>query len=130
MRRLDRAALVGMHRALQAAGLFASPEDGHRLEEIVDATGAAARHHRLLRRWLAVLTAEGLLERDAQGAYRTREPLSAADAEAAWAAVDELQREDLYPAALIGYFRTSTDRLLDLLRDDSTRCPCCSRRVT
>ncbi|MFG3438525.1 amino acid adenylation domain-containing protein [Nonomuraea sp. NPDC047897] len=120
--RLDRAAVLGMMRALVRRGLFGEPGATAAADEVLAATGAAPRHHRLVRRWLRVLENEGLLERHGDR-WRAVRTVAAEDLTAAWRAVDELQREDSYPAELIGYFRDSTDRLPELLRDELDPLP-------
>ncbi|MER7169615.1 amino acid adenylation domain-containing protein, partial [Micromonospora sp. NPDC000207] len=122
MRRLDHAGLLGMLHALTGAGLFADPGDRHTADEVVARAGVAPRHHRLVRRWLAALVAAGLLERAGDG-YRRADRDGNDDPAAAWAAVDELQREDQYKAELIDYFRTSTRLLPQLLRDEVDPLP-------
>ncbi|WFE32726.1 non-ribosomal peptide synthetase [Micromonospora sp. WMMD975] len=122
MRRLDRAGLLGMLRALAEQGLFSSPEETHDTAEVLDRSGTAPRHHRLVRRWLNALVRAGLLtERD--GRYAAPRRIGPGDLSDAWAAVDELQREDQYPAKLIDYFRTSTESLPRLLRDELDPLP-------
>lgn len=69
-REVDRAALHTMLGTLRRAGCFTSSAEQHTEAQIRTATGAAPAHHRLLRRWLTVLTAEGLLEEGADGAFR------------------------------------------------------------
>ncbi|MGW7482854.1 amino acid adenylation domain-containing protein [Nonomuraea muscovyensis] len=120
--RLDRAAVLGMAQALVRQGLFTEPGAAAGAEEVLAATGAAPRHHRLVRRWLRVLEREGLLERHGERWHAVR-AVGAEDLAAAWRSVDELQREDSYPAELIGYFRDSTDRLPELLRDELDPLP-------
>lgn len=117
--RLDRAAVLGMMRALP---VFGEPGATATLEEVLAATGAAPRHHRLVRRWLRVLVNEGLLEQEGQ-VWRAVRAVGPQDLDAAWRSVAELQREDSYPAELIGYFRTSTDRLSELVRDELDPLP-------
>ncbi|MEU8119213.1 amino acid adenylation domain-containing protein [Spirillospora sp. NPDC049024] len=122
MARLDRAAVVGIMRALTRHGLFERPGDTATAEQVIEAVGAAPRHQRLVRRWLRVLEDEGYLERngDVRRAVRTA---TGNDLDAAWQAVTELQREDSYPEALISYFRTSTDHLPELVHDEMDPLP-------
>ncbi|WP_305072978.1 non-ribosomal peptide synthetase [Micromonospora okii] len=122
MRRLDLAGLLGMLHALTTQGLFAGPDDTHTTDEVIARARVAPRHHRLVRRWLAALVEAGLLTRAGDG-YRAPRTVDAADLAAAWAAVDELQREEQYQASLIGYFRTSTELLPQLLRDEADPLP-------
>ncbi|WP_336213791.1 non-ribosomal peptide synthetase [Nonomuraea sp. LPB2021202275-12-8] len=120
--RLDRAAVIGITHALARQGLFQRPGDTATTEQVIQATKAAPRHHRLVRRWLRVLEHEGFLERDGH-VHRAVRTATATDLDAAWQAVGELQREDSYPADLIGYFRTSTDHLPELVRDEMDPLP-------
>ncbi|NKZ06460.1 non-ribosomal peptide synthetase [Actinomadura latina] len=122
MSRLDRAAVTGIMRALMRHGLFARPGETATTEEVIEVIGAAPRHHRLVRRWLRVLEDEGFLERDGD-VRRAVRTAAEQDLDAAWQAVAELQREDSYPAALISYFRTSTDHLPELVRDEMDPLP-------
>ncbi|MFC4049816.1 non-ribosomal peptide synthetase [Actinomadura syzygii] len=122
MTRLDRAAVIGIMRALVRQGLFSAPGETATTEEVIETIGAAPRHHRLVRRWLRVLENEGFLERDGnvRRAVRTADEH---DLDAAWESVAGLQREDSYPAVLIDYFRTSTDHLPELVRDELDPLP-------
>ncbi|SDL60726.1 non-ribosomal peptide synthetase [Nonomuraea jiangxiensis] len=120
--RLDRAAVVGIMRALAGQGVFGKPGDTATTERVIHAVKAAPRHHRLVRRWLRVLENEGFLTREGE-VLRAVRTATAEDVDAAWRAVDELQREDSYPAALIAYFRTSTDHLPELVRDEMDPLP-------
>ncbi|GGL51487.1 non-ribosomal peptide synthetase [Planomonospora parontospora] len=120
--RLDRAAVVGIMRALAGQGVFGKPGDTATAEQVVHAVKAAPRHHRLVRRWLRVLQDEGFLTREGE-VLRAVRTAAAEDLDAAWRAVDELQREDGYPAALISYFKTSTDHLPELVRDEMDPLP-------
>ncbi|MFI6294957.1 amino acid adenylation domain-containing protein [Nonomuraea sp. NPDC050790] len=121
--RLDRAAVVGIMRALATRGLFRRAGDSATTEQVIEALEAAPRHHRLVRRWLRVLEDEGRLERGPAGELRAVRPAAPEDLDAAWRAVGELQREDSYPAELIAYFRTSTAHLTDLVRDEMDPLP-------
>ncbi|WP_440071888.1 amino acid adenylation domain-containing protein [Streptosporangium sp. OZ121] len=120
--RLDRAAVLGMMWALRRRGLFETAGRESTLEEILAVTGAAPRHHRLVRRWLRVLVDEGLLERES-GRFRALRTAGADDLEQAWRRVGELRREDSYKAELIDYFRTSTEHLPELVRDEMDPLP-------
>lgn len=81
-----------------------------------DATGFAtlcerlrvppARQH-LLRHWLAMLDAHGVLNADAEGGWRMRPDASLADASACWDAFALHASPDLWPAVLVDYFRDS-----------------------
>ncbi|MEV0424054.1 amino acid adenylation domain-containing protein [Streptosporangium canum] len=120
--RLDRAAVIGMMWALRRRGLFGSTTGRTTTEQVLAATGAAPRHHRLVRRWLRVLEREGVIAGDGDG-FRALRVIEAADLARAWQAVEELQREDSYKAVLIDYFKESTERLPELLRDELDPLP-------
>ncbi|MEU5695817.1 amino acid adenylation domain-containing protein [Actinosynnema sp. NPDC020468] len=111
---LDATALAAMLDTLVGAGLFADTAVVHDLAEVLDATAAAPRHHRLLRRWLRGLTAHGLLERTVVG-YRRTGPVP----EPAWDEVERLAGEVDYGADMITYFRTAAGHLPGLLRGDT-----------
>ncbi|MFE0155382.1 amino acid adenylation domain-containing protein [Nonomuraea sp. NPDC059007] len=121
--RLDRAAVVGIVRALATRGLFRQVGDTATTEQVIAALDAAPRHHRLVRRWLRVLEHEGYLERGPAGVRTAVRTAGPGDLDAAWRAVGELQREDSYPAELIAYFRTSTAHLPELVRDELDPLP-------
>ncbi|MBB5077428.1 non-ribosomal peptide synthetase [Nonomuraea endophytica] len=121
--RLDRAAVVGIMRALATRGLFRQAGDTATTEQVIEALEAAPRHHRLVRRWLRVLEHEGYLEPGQAGLRTALRTAGPDDLDAAWRAVGELQREDSYPAELIAYFRTSTAHLPELVRDEMDPLP-------
>ncbi|OEV05742.1 non-ribosomal peptide synthetase [Streptomyces oceani] len=111
--RADETALMAMARALRTAGLFTSSRS-HSLEDVLAA--ASPRHHRLLRRWLRALTAEGWLQHDAQnGAFHTLHPVDDEDLQRAWADLDRMQKELDYGAELLHYLRASAGHLPQLL---------------
>ncbi|PDP87384.1 non-ribosomal peptide synthetase [Glycomyces fuscus] len=122
MSRLDDACRQGMLHALAAQGVLADPGVEHTLDEIVDATAAAPRHHRLLRRWLLALERDGLLHREGDR-LSANLPFDAGARDRAWAHMMELQREDAYPGLLLDYFHQSLVRLPELLRDDTDPLP-------
>ena len=112
-RLLDEASLASMLDALRARGLFTGPGAAHTADEVAQAA-AVPRHHRLVRRWLRVLHADGVLTLDA-GRYRLGvEPPSAADA---WDRVAAVWSDELGPRDLLDYLRANADQL-DALMDD------------
>jgi len=92
-----------------------------------DATGFAtlcerlrvppARQH-LLRHWLAMLDAHGVLNADAEGGWRMRPDARLADASACWDAFAQHASPELWPAVLVDYFRDSAG-CLDAQMDGS-----------
>ncbi|MDW3369885.1 hypothetical protein NQ239_25025, partial [Escherichia coli] len=60
----DRVAILAMAARLRGDGLFATPQARHDLAQIYQATGVAAVHQRLLRRWLDGLLDAGALSCD------------------------------------------------------------------
>jgi pyochelin synthetase len=122
LRALDQVALGAMVDALRDLGLFGSG-NGHTLDEILAAGPVAGAHHRLVRRWLAVLTSGGRLRLDERtGAYA----LVAGAARPAgddWRRLEELARAGGDGSRLLEYFRASAGSLPRLLRgeDDAVR---------
>ncbi|MFC7329780.1 class I SAM-dependent methyltransferase [Marinactinospora rubrisoli] len=116
LRRADRAALLGMAWTLRQAGLF---RDGaaHDEAEIAVATRAADRHRWILRRWLAVLCAEGMLSREA-GRYTGLYRVGRAELRAAVHDLAEAHRGLGYPRPLSVFFQRAIGHLPELLRDE------------
>jgi pyochelin synthetase len=121
-RQLDRTALLAMIDALRGAGLFASAEAAHSVDEIMSTARVGAKHHRLIRRWLKALERHGMVRRDAGGRLRAAPealgvtPVTVAEA---WRGVDELQDEGGLRSELIGYFRTASRHLPELMREEA-----------
>ncbi|TYB57252.1 class I SAM-dependent methyltransferase [Nonomuraea sp. PA05] len=104
-------------RALVALMSGVLPQGGSRTaEELVAALGTAPRHAWIVRRWLEVLSAEGLVRRDPGGRYEaTAEPERAGDDG------DDLERACAalgYPDEMAVFFRTALAHLPELLRDE------------
>ncbi len=118
MRGVDEVAVQAMAAQLRADGLFADRGAGHTAAEIVAATGVADRHRRLLRRWLDALVDAGALRFDAAGTYRDLAPPSPAGESDIWERIDQLERHAGYGAELLGFVRSCTTRLGDMLRGE------------
>lgn len=112
-RHLDAVALPAMVEALRASGLFPNAGSAHTLSEILAGASVAPRHHRLVRRWLRALVAEGLLTLSGDG----QRYLLAGPATADWTLVDQVALPS--DAALLDYFRASIAALPALLKGDS-----------
>jgi pyochelin synthetase len=118
-RQLDRTGLLQMLHALRQLGLFAGAADAHGVDEVLARARVAPRHRRLVRRWLRALAENGMLERDvASGLYRGAPPVTAADVEAAWRRVAELQPDVERSSELLTYFRTAADHLPQLMQGE------------
>ncbi|MGI5489866.1 amino acid adenylation domain-containing protein [Microtetraspora malaysiensis] len=121
LRRLDELALLCMLHAFQRDGLFREPEQTHALEEIVAGTQAPSRHHRVVRRWVRVLTGHGLLIAEGEDSYRAALRVEPAAIAAGWREVDELvMRLDPGSAKVHDYFKASTESLSEVLRAGTT----------
>ncbi|MGW7005314.1 amino acid adenylation domain-containing protein [Streptomyces sp. NPDC054933] len=114
---LDQVALGAIARTLTAAGLFASAEDAHDVEEARTALRAGEGRRRLLRRWLDALVAEDLLTREGTR-YRDLRAASLPSAEASWQRVAELEKTLDWSTDLLRYTRLCIQRLDELLRDE------------
>jgi pyochelin synthetase len=117
-RQLDVTGLLQMLHALRQQGLFATPEDAHGVDEVLARARVAPRHRRLVRRWLRVLAENGMLRQDAGGRYGGAPQVAAADVEAAWERVAELQPDVERSSELLTYFRTAADHLPQLVRGE------------
>ncbi len=119
---LDRAALLAMLGTLQDLGLLTEPGAPSAPADIIAGSGAPERLHRLLRRWLASLTREGLLTTDADERLVAAEIVSPADREAAWAVVQRAHADVLADSGrggmMVDYFRSASVLLPELLRGE------------
>jgi pyochelin synthetase len=115
-RGLDEVALLAMLGALAELGLFATPA-GHTLDEVLAAGRVAPAHHRLVRRWLASLTAHGLLGHEG-GVYSLARPVTADDAADGWRRLEALAAAAGDGGRLLEYFRASAAELPALLRGE------------
>ncbi|TXC99822.1 methyltransferase [Streptomyces sp. ISID311] len=116
-RAVARAALHSMLHTLHRAGCYTRPGDRHTPAEITAAVRPASDHRRLLRRWLTVLTEEGLLASDASGALScTADPKAYADLDAVWRPARQRWLTAHGSDATIAYARSSAGELLPLMR--------------
>ncbi|MGN9783268.1 methyltransferase [Nonomuraea sp. ZG12] len=132
IRRFDEIALRAL--ASLVGGVLASG-DALTADEIVAALGAAARHGWIVRRWLEVLRAEGLVRVDSGGRFlggeapagddnAERDPARATlgsaegGAEGDSAVLDRACATLGYPPEMAVFFRTALARLPELLRDE------------
>ncbi|MGH8082746.1 MAG: methyltransferase [Lysobacter sp.] len=114
---LSRTALHSMLGALQHCGLFASPEQRYDAETVLNRARVAAPHRRLIRRWLKVLSEQGLLEADDNG-YRLADAApdcGEAAMRAAWDTVERDWRASAEAAGTIQYARRNAERLPELI---------------
>ncbi|MFI7492516.1 amino acid adenylation domain-containing protein [Micromonospora echinaurantiaca] len=120
-RQLDHTALLAMIRALRDQGLFTSAEVGHTVDEVMRTARVGAKHQRLIRRWLAALERHGLIRRDPAGRLRPAPESLTVDADtvrAAWQEIDRMQDAGGLRTELVGYFRTASAHLPELMRDE------------
>lgn len=115
--RLGRVALASMLDALRRRGLFATAGDRHSVHEVLTRAGVAPEHRGLIRRWLTVLTREGLLTEDDGGLRATP---GAADGVGAglghtWGEVEGEWRATMGAALTIEYARLNAERLPELM---------------
>ncbi|WP_431899015.1 amino acid adenylation domain-containing protein [Nonomuraea sp. bgisy101] len=119
LRRLDDLALLCMLRAFQDDGLFQDLGEVHSLERILAGTQAPPQHHRVVRRWVRVLTDHGLLVEEGAGHYRAALHVEPSAIAAGWCEVDDLvARLDPASAKVHDYFKASTESLSEVLRSE------------
>ncbi len=111
LRDLDRVALLAM-----AATLGQSREAGT-AEEFADALRVAPRHRWIVRRWLAALVEEGMVDHDGR-TYRGLPAVSRAELERASRDIDRARRGMGYPPELTKFFQSALQYLPELLRDE------------
>jgi len=115
---LSQTALRSMLHGLSRSGLFATPDASHTEEETLRIAHVADAHRSLVRRWLRVLTEQGLLLRTGD-AFRTAIPIStyAGDAlERAWTELESDWGRIMGSSGTIAYARRNAERLPELLR--------------
>lgn len=115
--RLGRVALASMLDALRRRGLFTAPGDRHTVQEVLTRANVAPEHRGLIRRWLTVLTREGLLAEDGGGLRATP---GAADATGpalgrAWDRLEAEWRAAMGDALTIEYARRNAEKLPELM---------------
>ena len=115
--RLDEAALLVIAFTLRRSGLFSDPDATHRLQDVLAATKAAPRHHRIVRRWLTVLLHENMITFCTDGRYRDLRAVEAAEVERALAGLDAAARGFAHGPGLTRFFQQSAAYLPDLLTD-------------
>ncbi|MEQ4715482.1 class I SAM-dependent methyltransferase [Nonomuraea sp. B19D2] len=115
--RLGRTALLSMLNALSRRGLFTAPGDRYTADEIAIRTSVIPRYERLLRRWLAVLTEEGLLSSDVGGLRAVPAAAEYTDAtiERTWREVEQAWQAPMGASGTAEYARRSAERLPELL---------------
>ena len=113
----DRIALLDILATLRRAGLFRQVGERHAWDEVTARTAAASRHHRLLRRWLSALCAEGWLLSD--GDFHVLAAALPDDEHVrCWQRLQSLEAQVGYGAELLRYLRESAERLPELLRGE------------
>ena len=115
--RLDEAALLVIAFTLRRSGLFSDPDATHSLQDVLAATKAAPRHHRIVRRWLTVLLHENMITFCTDGRYRDLRAVEAAEVERALAGLDAAARGFAHGPGLTRFFQQSAAYLPDLLTD-------------
>ena len=115
--RVDRVALLVMAHTLRRQGLFA-PGERHTLAEVLQHCRVAARHGRVIRRWLRALVAEGMLHRDADGRFGDLVDSDAALLDRSWDEVAEARRGLSHGGELIEFLRRTTEKLPEIMRDE------------
>ena len=94
---LKRLTVAHIRNVLAEAKAFASPGAWASAESLVAEFGFAARHQRLLERWLMHLSEAGFLQREEHG-YRAPKPVTAVDLTPYWAETEAVLAND--PPAL------------------------------
>jgi len=117
-RQLDQTALTVMADVLRQHGLFGTPGDWHTTADIMTAARVAAKHHRLVRRWLAALVRERYLDQDSTGRYRLLRTVEPGDVVAAWQRVEKLLPDAQDRPELVHYFQVAARHLPQLMRDE------------
>ncbi|MCG8423575.1 MAG: methyltransferase [Proteobacteria bacterium] len=118
VQKLGRTALLSMLNGLYRCGLFTSSSAAHGADEVVAVARVASRHRSLIRRWLRVLTEQGLLHRDGdllRAVPRTRDYSDTALAHA-WDEVEAAWMAALGVTGTIDYARRNAEVLPELIR--------------
>ncbi|WP_394832582.1 class I SAM-dependent methyltransferase [Pendulispora rubella] len=115
---LSHTALRSMLHGLSRSGLFSTPEALHTEDDVVRTANVADAHRPLIRRWLRVLTEQGLLLRS-DDAFRSTVPPAAYTGDALDHAWTELETEwtlTMGSSGTIAYARRNAEQLPELLR--------------
>jgi len=117
---LSRTALLSMLHALSRSDLFSTPDAVHSEHEVFRMANVASAHQPLIRRWLRVLTEQGLLRFVGDGWSSTlRVSEYSDDAQArAWAELEADWRATLGSSGTIEYARRNAERLPELIRGE------------
>lgn len=115
----DDIARLNMLAAFRECGLFSKTGESHRVDQIIQSTGAIESNHRLIRRWLRNLAEAGWLDSDEQNSAYTllREP-AGNEAERRWEQLEQLEQKIHYSSELLRYLRESGGQLPGLLRGE------------
>ncbi|MBB0242577.1 methyltransferase [Streptomyces alkaliphilus] len=113
---VSRASLLSMVVALRRLGLFTNAS-GHTGDEVLGGGRIAERHHGLVLRWLAVLTAEGLLRRHGDRFHLASpdEEYTGRAPDHAWDEAEKAWRATTGSVDTVAYARHSAGLLPDLL---------------
>lgn len=118
--RMDRAARLSMACTLRELGLFADPEVSYSTEGLLTQSGATPANRRVVRRWLRVLAADGLVTRTPEGDWTRLAPVTRQDVHNAWDAVEHAHQGLDDGAELITFLRSCAERLADLVRGEDS----------
>ncbi|MGP4101269.1 methyltransferase [Nonomuraea sp. KM90] len=113
VRRFDEIALRALTRLIADAVPSGRPQTA---EQIMATLGVASRHEWIVRRWLEVLTTEGLARRGPGGRFEVVDADIPAQDDGA--SLDRACAELGYPEQMATFFRTALARLPELLRDE------------
>ncbi|BBG02546.1 MULTISPECIES: non-ribosomal peptide synthetase [Pseudonocardia] len=115
--RVDRVALLVMAHTLRRQGLF-GPGERHTLAEVLQHCRVAARHGRVIRRWLRALVSEGMLHRADDGRYHDLAAADAALLDHSWDEVSDARKGLSHGGELIEFLRRTTEKLPEIMRDE------------
>lgn len=111
---LSHAALRSMLDGLVRAGAFQRPGEALTANEVLERVNAHATQRNLLRRWLRVLTAEGLLRREGD-TYRVPAESAAGEMAPDWSQVEHLWRAAGDTTQTLGFARDASAELPALI---------------
>jgi amino acid adenylation domain len=118
--RMDRAARLSMACTLRELGLFSDPEIAYNTEGLLTQSGATPANRRVVRRWLRVLAADGLVTRTPEGDWTRLTPVTRQDVQDAWDSVEQAHHGLDDGAELITFLRSCAQRLADLVRGEDS----------